>query len=59
MHGPRGSFSNEHRTKNLADVRDRMNRGCDFEPAGYTRDPSVLESLAASEAVTTEGEVLA
>ncbi len=59
MHAPQEPFSNEHRTETLADVRDHMNRRGDSDPAGYTHDPSFLESLAASEVVTIEGEVLA
>ncbi len=45
----------------LADVRDAMSRRGDFDPdpEGYAREADVFEVLAALEALTVEGEVLA
>ena len=45
----------------LADVRDAMNRRGDFDPnpTDYADESDVFEVLAALEALTVEGEVLA
>ena len=45
----------------LADVRDTMSRRGDFDPdpADYAKEADVFEVLAALEALTVEGEVLA
>ncbi len=51
----------EPRPETLADVRDAMNRRGDFDPdpADYVQESSLFEVLAALEALTVEGEVLA
>ena len=61
MDAPQASFYNEPRAETLADVRDEMNRRGDFDPdpADYAREADVFEVLAALEALTVEGKVLA
>lgn len=61
MDSPQEPFYNEKRTETLADVRDAMNRHGDFDPdpGGYAGESDVFEVLAALEALTVEGKVLA
>lgn len=61
MDSPQASFYNEPRTNPLAEVRGAMNRRGDFDPApeDYARESDIFEALAALEALTVEGEVLA
>lgn len=61
MDSPQASFYNEPRPETLAEVRDTMNRCGDFDPdpADYAQEAGVFEVLAALEALTVEGEVLA
>ena len=61
MDAPQASFYNEPRTETLTEVRDAMNRRGDFDPdpEDYSGESSVYEALAALEALTIEGEVLA
>ena len=55
------SFYNEPRTETLTEVGDVMNRRGDFDPdpTDYAREVDVFEVLAALEALTVGGEVLA
>ena len=61
MDAPQESFYTEPRTETLADVRSLIDRHGDFDPdpADYAEESDIFEVLAALEALTIEGEVLA